>query len=695
MALAFGAALATGLLLPGQAFVATSVVGVEGGPSGLRPALIQAAADAAVSRHVMSLAAASMAAPEATGQRPAARTLDRLSSAVRVETGRVPGTLLVRAADGDGERAAAMASAVATALVADLEDRAQETGRAADAAAALRLARLQDTAVTAHRRLDDLGGDVADPAATRAASAARVEALRTRLEAIRAILSASNPPLGAGRDVPPNVDALQTSYLDLTRQLAKARESLGERHTVVIGLQDGIKRTAAELGQAWARLAKATEADLVEARSRAAAATRTATGDAGRAPALAAARIAAQAADEAVAQVQAMSRGDDEARWRVIARAPVPAQAEGLALPIRIAAALAAALLGVALAGLGAPWRRREDVAAAPAPLAAAAPQAERPEPRFFEDETEMETEAVPEPAPAPAASSLGRALTSAPLRRSAEMLAEDDLSIETLPEDMPMDTRSATPPRDTNFDLLVTMARVLPGIGAIAPRDEVPVILVATNEPGVGTMDSVLALGEAAAATGLRVLVVEGGRASPALAAAVEPTARPALVAAFGELRVVLRAETGGGLLYLAPSFRDGAQLAADLERAGDTLVADDLADEFDLVVIDGDRVTDAATLAHHADGVLRIGRFASPRDDERFLATLGTPRSAFLGTVAAAVAVFVPRAAEAPRSAEPPPSLAATLRATSAARPAMRAPFAATRRPAAPDLRRRASLR
>ena len=103
-------------------------------------------------------------------------------------------------------------------------------------AAALRLARLQDSAIAAHRVLADLGGDVADPAATRAASAARVEALRARLDAIRAILAA-DPPLGAGRDVPPNIEALQTSYLDLTRQLAKARETLGDRHTTVIGLQ--------------------------------------------------------------------------------------------------------------------------------------------------------------------------------------------------------------------------------------------------------------------------------------------------------------------------------------------------------------------------------------------------------------------------------------------------------------------------
>ena len=124
-------------------------------------------------------------------------------------------------------------------------------------------------------------------------------------------------------------------------------------------------------------------------------------------------------------------------------------------------------------------------------------------------------------------------------------------------------------PRRDQNFDLVVTMARVLPSIAAITPRDEVPVVMVATNEPGAGTMDAALALGEAAAATGQRVLIVEGNKARPALAVSVDEGAQPALIDVFGDLRVVLCAEAGGGLLYLAPSFRDGARIAADLARA------------------------------------------------------------------------------------------------------------------------------
>ena len=125
------------------------------------------------------------------------------------------------------------------------------------------------------------------------------------------------------------------------------------------------------------------------------------------------------------------------------------------------------------------------------------------------------------------------------------------------------------------------------------------------------------------------------------------------------------------------------------------DTLVADHLADEFDLVVIDGDRASDAVAMAREADAFLRIGRFASPRDDEHFMATLGAPRRALLGTVAADISIFVPRVAEQPVADEPQRPLAATMRAAAAARPVPRAPFASVRRNAGSDLRRRAALR
>ena len=680
-AIALSTGLSAGYVLPRHAFVASAIVGIEGGQAALRPALAQAAVDAAGSRQVLARAASSGSVPA-----------DTLSGAVRAEIGHVPGSLMIRAQDADAERAAAMASAVATALVADLEDRAQEASRAGDAAAALRLATLQDTATTAHRRLAELGGDTVDPAQTGAAAVARIAALHTRLDAIHAIIAAGNPPLGTGRDVPANIDALQTSYLDLTRQLAKANETLGEKHTIVIGLRDGIKRTAAELTAAWARLAKATEADLAEAKSRVAAASKGPTRDAGRLGTIEAARIAAQVADESVARAQGAARDDDVAHYRLIARAPVPALAEGLAPPLHLAAATLAGLLMLLIARRVLRPKSPElieeeadELELAPV-LQEAARTVASPQPRDFFDD--VEPAPVPRREPQRAAS---RARPGADIG-SRESILREALRAKT--------ARSLKTPvaarRDSNDDFVLTMARVMPSIEAIVPRDEVPVVMVATNEPGASTMDAVLALGEAAAVAGKRVLIVEGAKARPALAAAVDESAAPALIEIFGDWRVVLRAEAGEGLLYLAPSFRDGARLAEELAGSRDTLIADALADEFDLVVIDGDRASEATDLAQEADGFLRVGRFASPRDDERFLALLDAPRHALLGTVAADISVFVPSLDERTMPVEEPAKpLAAVLRAASAAHAAPRAPFVATRRPAGAEPRRRAGQR
>ncbi|MCX8255041.1 MAG: hypothetical protein OTI36_13770, partial [Beijerinckiaceae bacterium] len=82
VAIAAATAATTGFLLPRHAFVASAIIGVEGGPGAMRPALAQAAADAAVSRRVLTRAAANGTVPA-----------DELSRTVRAEVGHVPGSL--------------------------------------------------------------------------------------------------------------------------------------------------------------------------------------------------------------------------------------------------------------------------------------------------------------------------------------------------------------------------------------------------------------------------------------------------------------------------------------------------------------------------------------------------------------------------------------------------------------------------
>ena len=649
--LALAAAVGASFVLPRAEYSAAAVVGVEGGPASLRPAMIQAAADAARSRQVAVRAASVL--PAKFAMRPEA-----LAAALQVDAGRVPGTLVLRAGDGDAERAASLASALAGALVAELEERATATGRDNDAADALKLSRLNEIAGEAHRKLAALGGDATGPVLARTSATTRAETLRARLDAIRSILAAGNPPLGAGRDVPPTIEALQTGYLDLTRQLAKARETLGERHTTVVGLQESVRHSAAELTAAWGRLAKATEQELGEART---AATAKVGLDPKRAAALDAARATARLADDAVARA-ATPRDDDEARWHLIARASAPALADGLGLPLRVALAATAGLL-VLLLGLWSIRRPRKD-----ATLEIAEANAAAAEPSFFDEnaplyeacveeailpETTTQT-CLPEDAlvlrprlePAfaePPFEPIHTPVPSHDERELADMLEED----------------AYARPSPIERDLVAALVDVLPAIDAVAPRAGVPIVMVATDEAAADTNGTALALGAAAATAGRRVLIVEA-HARPALAAAAASDAEPALIDVLGETRIVLRAENGAGQVYVAPAFADGARLAADLVRAGTALVADDVADEFDLVVVDGGRVREAAALAAEADAVLRVVRVVTPRV-AGFLAALGVDGS-FLGTVVTADPMFMPPVA-APRAATPPARARAPL--------------------------------
>ncbi len=171
--------------------------------------------------------------------------------------------------------------------------------------------------------------------------------------------------------------------------------------------------------------------------------------------------------------------------------------------------------------------------------------------------------------------------------------------------------------------------------------------VMVAANAAGADTGAVALALGEAAAELGYRVLVLENERARSTLAEAVAPDGDPLLVDAFGALRVALPAERLGGL-FLAPALRDGARIAAALARNTQAELVDDLAAAFDAVVIDGGRAADSAAAGWNADAFIRVGRFASHKDDAHLLATFDAPEETLLGTVAAGR--FVAREAPVP---------------------------------------------
>ncbi len=190
--------------------------------------------------------------------------------------------------------------------------------------------------------------------------------------------------------------------------------------------------------------------------------------------------------------------------------------------------------------------------------------------------------------------------------------------------------------------DLKSAFENILAGVVGVTPKNgPIPALMVAATEPAEGTTDVALAVGEVAAAAGLRVLVVEASRARPTLAAHAEPDDRPALVGMRDGLRIVLRADGIEGL-FLAPLFKKRAHLAAALAHNAGAPVIEDIADTFDLLIIDGGEAATATAIGWSADCYLCVGGDASIGEGEHFLQALGNPQGSFAGTVAEAT--FVP---------------------------------------------------
>ncbi len=650
------AAGATALCLGTPAYRATAIVQVPDAGSLTRLAMVNGAIVGVVSKPVMMRAATSLVGAgvpvppadlserlalaagvprtRATGRE--GRLVEALSSSVVARPGAVPGTVEVSATLPEAERASLVATSVAEAFVAEQDEVAAQAHHRDELAAAARFEVLRAAASTAHDKLSALGGEGSEPIATRPATdAADLAAAIARRDAIGRIIASGVPPLGEGKGVPAGVDALQAIYLDQVRQLAKARETLGERHTTVVSLKEAVQRTAAALTDEWRQLKVVADTDVKAAQARQDASR----GgdrpvDGVRQAALVEARGAAQRADAALSRAEAAAADAVEARpYRVVVRASVPPAAAGVPPAARFPLALLAGLVAAALS-------TRIGRRVPPAARVAIEPVGEavsRPEP-------------VPDPVPvadpiADLVVALDASVEIAALQAAIAALSTP--SEKTL--DMPFHPSA---PRSRDQDALrQAMRDVLPELAAIDPRrDAPPIVMVAANEVGITTMDAALAIGHVAAAVGYRVLVVEGDRPRAELARAADPDIDPILVDMSGGLRVALRAEGGAGVFFLAPCFEDGPRIASALARNGGIPSVDDVADEFDLIVIDGGRAADCAAEAWGADLALRVARFASKRDDDRFVATLGLTSDAFLGTMAGTT--FVPKAglADAP---------------------------------------------
>jgi hypothetical protein len=661
-AILVGAVAATTVfsLVPASVFSARAIVEVTDIGSPLAVVLPRAAAEAAVSQPVLLRAAQALIETKTPIPAPGvfeqfavavglngahataqdARLAARLVASVGARPGDVPGSVEVAARAPDAARAAMIASTLAEALVAEQDDAIVQAGRKRDIDFISVIERLNAQAAAARRRLAALGGSDADPTQMRAAAAGQTATIQARLDTIRAIIASGTPPLSDRRDVPSGIETLQTSYLDLSRQLAKARETLGDRHTTIISLQSEVKHAAATLTAEWRRLAHLAETELAAARQREAA-LRAAdpAADASRRGAIEEARRAVRIAEDAIAQAQASQTQmpPDMRPYRLMARAPVPGVAEGFSSVTR---GIAAGLLG-----LLAFWLRLKLSAAAGARrfVARVSGHALRepvPDRRDPQPEHHAFVDSAANARPVIRADAAG--LARVPLTRKREV-------------DMPS-LDGPVPVVEPDETLITSLSALLPGLESISPSfGPIPTVIVAANELAVSSMPVALALGHAAVAAGYRVLVVEAARARPELATAADPDADPLLVDLYGVLRVALPAAGSDGFFYLAPSFEQGARIASALARQMETPLVEDVASEFDLIVIDGGRAVDCVAAGWGADAYIRVGRFAAERDDDQFAATFHVPASALLGTIVSSS--LAPKLRRAPAAAHMAP--------------------------------------
>jgi hypothetical protein len=385
-----------------------------------------------------------------------------------------------------------------------------------------------------------------------------------------------------------------------------AKRILGDRYTSANGLESRLRASAKLLQAEWERLTQAARADWERARDDEASLTQTGTASGpGIQPTIEEARLAAQAAGDALAQFQpgAVAGSPGERPYRLIKPAALPENAVGLAEGLRH---LLAGFAGLAVATLA--MRSRMPA------LRGALPDAEEDDlaasPRLDED---LDAEREP----------------WAPLSRRTAF-ADHALPRDAGEDDWPDREEERGMPHLAISDALEDLARV-------NARPGCPLTLfIGTLGDSAVTAPVALGLARAAAWAGHRVLLIEGARRHSLLAGAVAIDAEPVVVDVLGMLKAAIPDRLADGL-YVAPALPGAARLASDLARAGDVPFIGHAPEEFDLAIIDGGHV-DARTpedWGQAADATIRAGGFVSHREDEAFLAAIGGSPSGFLGPV------------------------------------------------------------
>ena len=162
--------------------------------------------------------------------------------------------------------------------------------------------------------------------------------------------------------------------------------------------------------------------------------------------------------------------------------------------------------------------------------------------------------------------------------------------------------------------------------------------LLVTSLAAQAGKTRAAMALARAAAATGVRVLVIDASQHAPALAEFIPPGMQPDLIDLMGTMRLCYDLPDN---ISIVPIIAEEGMIVRRLMRREATRVIDGIKGHFDVVVLDGGTIGgdgNLAMVAQAADSVVLATSEPRPARSQidQAMADLGVPRHRFGGVVA-----------------------------------------------------------
>ena len=548
----------------------------------------------------------------------------------------------------DPQKAARLANAVAAAYIADQADAKAQAAQRDSAALNARLSdlgkRLADaenrlTAYKQQHQIFDANGkriseqELGEGATALAVARTKTADSKSRFDQIQRIIASGRPADAVPEALKSGlIDRLRGQFADVARQEANLRTTLGDRHPALIETQNQLRQVRSLITDELKRIAAGAGNDYQSARSNEATIEKQ----------VESLKKTSTIASQASVELRELEHDVDSSRTvydkflraretvgesgldgpvaRVIAPAVAPLAASAPKTVTILGLALASGLFG----GIGhAFWR--EYLEAAPVP------QLAKPVP------------ATPAPVPAPVRAWLPQwarrrrqALLPAAPPVAAPSVAAPAATVPPAGELQPVEVR--LPATATSPDAAARLYAGLADNQSYRQGNTPLTLLVTSLVAQTGKTRAAMALARAAAATGVRVLVIDASQHAPALAAFIPSELQPDLIDLMGTMRLCYDLPDQ---ISIVPIIAGEGMIVRRLMRREATRVIDGITGHFDVVVLDGGTIGDdgnLAMVAQAADSVVLATNEPRPARSQidQAMADLGVPRHRFGGVLA-----------------------------------------------------------